>query len=146
MSVVIEGNKGGILGENGTEVKCVYTLGDTSYVSFLAFNKSITTFEIIATYRPGRTPQLNPQGQYLNGRVTLTPITQSSKKAIITFNQLMCIDDTYYRCQVNCFVSSGNQMIMSNNISISVQGSYYDLLIIRCNSIKLVFNFERRQS
>lgn len=128
ISVAIEGSKGGLLGENGTEIRCVYTLGDIIYVSFSTFNKSSLTFEIIATYRPDRTPQLNTHGHHLNGRVTLTQITQSSTKAVMTFNKLMCIDDTFYRCQVIYFGSSGTQIITSNNISISVQGSYYDVI------------------
>ncbi|VDI38613.1 Hypothetical predicted protein [Mytilus galloprovincialis] len=120
-SVVIEGSKGGLLGENGTEINCSYTIPEILFVSFLAFNRSSEIFEIIATYRPDRTPQLNTQGQYLNGRVTLTPITQSSKKAVMTFNQLMCIDDTSYKCEVSYLTDGGNKIPESNNITISVQ-------------------------
>lgn len=123
ISVVIEGNKAGLLGENGTEIECLFPQVDISSVSFMAFNKSSITSDLIATYRPGRIPQLNPQGQYLKGRVTLTPISLQSTKAVLTFNQLMCIDDKSYQCNVNYFDSDDvRQDIISNNIlSISVQ-------------------------
>lgn len=90
----------------------------------MAFKKSSTTFEQIATYIPDKTPLLNTQGQYLKGRVTLTPITQSSTKAIMTFDKLMCIDDTFYQCRAYYLDSSGLNLQFSNNISISVQGRY----------------------
>ncbi|VDI11395.1 Hypothetical predicted protein [Mytilus galloprovincialis] len=87
----------------------------------MAFNKSSTTFEPIATYIQDKTPLLNTQGQYLKGRVTLTPITQSSAKAVMTFDKLMCIDDTFYQCSAYYLDTSGHSVLYSNNISISVQ-------------------------
>lgn len=125
ISVVISGNEEGIFGNNGTELECSHTLESISslfYVSFMAFNRSSKLFDTIATYVSDHTPQLNTQGQYLKGRVTLTPITESSTKAVMTFNQLMCIDDTFYQCQVIYLDSNGIQDYISNNISISVQG------------------------
>ncbi|CAC5420456.1 unnamed protein product [Mytilus coruscus] len=121
MCVVIEGSTGGLLGENGTKIECLYTQKDISYVSFLAFNKSSITFETIATYRPDKPPLLNTQGQYLKGRVTLMPIKKLSAKAVMIFNKLMCIDDTFYRCEMIYFDSNGNLILVSNNMSISVQ-------------------------
>ncbi|CAC5399303.1 unnamed protein product [Mytilus coruscus] len=78
-------------------------------------------FETIATYNPDQTPNLTTNGQYLKGRVTLTPITQSSIKAVMTFNKLMCIDETFYKCQVVYQDSSGTHFPIANNISILVQ-------------------------
>ncbi|CAG2256933.1 unnamed protein product [Mytilus edulis] len=63
----------------------------------MALNRSSITFETIAVYIPDRIPRLTLNGQYLKGRVTLTTITQSSMKAAMTFDQLMCIDDTSYK-------------------------------------------------
>ncbi|XP_052072186.1 uncharacterized protein LOC127710399, partial [Mytilus californianus] len=92
------------------------------FVSFLAFNKSIKTFDTITTYLPDIKALITPQGQYLKGRVTLSNITQSSKMAVMIFNKLLCIDDILYRCNVR-FVDSGGvpRDVTSNNISISVQ-------------------------
>ncbi|CAG2201836.1 unnamed protein product [Mytilus edulis] len=127
ISVEITGNRTGLLGYNGTDLKCSYTQENTLQVftvSFMAFNKCSTTFEPIATYIQDKTPLLNTQGQYLKGRVTLTPITQSSAKAVMTFDKLMCIDDTFYQCSAYYLDTSGYSVLYSNNISISVQGRY----------------------
>lgn len=122
---MISGNEAGLLGYNGTELECHYIqerLLEVLYVSFVTFNRSSNFFETIATYRQDTTPQLNTQGQYLNGRVTLTPLTKLSAKAVMTFNKLMCIDDTFYRCRVIYFDTNGFHDYISSNISISVQG------------------------
>ncbi|CAC5388059.1 unnamed protein product [Mytilus coruscus] len=114
-----------LFGENGTQIECSYTKENVlriDSVTFLAFNKSTTTFDSIAIYLPDIKSLITPQGQYLIGRVTLSNITQSSTMAVLIFNKLLCIDDTFYRCNVR-FVDSGGvaREATSNNISISVQ-------------------------
>ncbi|CAC5388060.1 unnamed protein product [Mytilus coruscus] len=103
VDIINKGNKAGLLGDNGTETECSYTQENIILQlseSFMAFNKSSSTFETIATYIPDQTPLLNTKGQYLKGRVTLTTIIQLSTKAVMTFNKLMCIDGTFYKCRV----------------------------------------------
>lgn len=133
ISVVIEGSEVGLIGENGTEIECSYPLGSYRQfsVSFWAFNKSSQIFEQIATYIPDDTPLINTKGEYLKGRVTLTPITKLSTKAVMTFNQIMCIDDTSYQCQARYIDSNGNQNPISNNTSISVEGIYFNVIVLR---------------
>lgn len=126
-SVVMRGSEEGLLGSNGTEIKCSYTNENTSQilsVSFMAFKNNIS-FEQIALYNPNNLPKLTDQGQYLKGRVTLTTITESSTEAVLTFNKLMCIDDTFYQCKVIYQDSTGVQSPTSNSLGISVKGSWY---------------------
>lgn len=126
ISVVIEGSEVGIIGENGTQIECSFTHDDYTLlsVSFLASNKRSEIFETIATYNPDQTPKLNTNGQYLKGRVTLTSITQSSRKAVMKFDKLKCIDETFYKCQVVYQNSIGTSFPISNNISILVEGIF----------------------
>ncbi|VDI06021.1 Hypothetical predicted protein [Mytilus galloprovincialis] len=124
ISAEISGNRGGKPEDNGTELECLHTLENISrlfYVSFMAFNRSSILFETIATYVPDRTVLLTTQGQYLKGRVTLTPIKELSTKAVMIFNKLMCIDDTFYQCKVIYMDINGIHDYTSSYISISVQ-------------------------
>ncbi|CAC5406270.1 IGSF11 [Mytilus coruscus] len=114
----------GLNGGNGTEIECSYTKQNSmwiSVVSFLAFNRSRNEFNEIAIYVPNYPSYITDNGQYLKGRITLMNITQSTTKAVLTFNKLMCIDDTLYQCIVNYRDSSGVKNIVSNNKSISVR-------------------------
>ncbi|CAC5406277.1 unnamed protein product [Mytilus coruscus] len=114
----------GLYGENGTELECSYTKQNVILIisiSFLAFNRSSIQFNEIAIYVPNSISYLTDDGQYLGERVTLMNITQSTTKAVMTFNKPMCIDETFYQCKVNYIASSGVKNIVSNNSSISVQ-------------------------
>ncbi|VDI18751.1 Hypothetical predicted protein, partial [Mytilus galloprovincialis] len=122
--VEIKENVTGIIGENGTQIKCEFTkekIISTISVSFLAFNRSNIKFTDISTHIPNSISYLTDDGQYLKGRVTLMNITQSTTKVVLTFNKLMCIDDTFFQCKVSYFGSKGANYIYSNNASISVQ-------------------------
>ncbi|CAC5399305.1 unnamed protein product [Mytilus coruscus] len=89
-------------------------------VYFLVFIVSCITFESIATYLPDIKSLITPRGQYLIGRVTLRNITQSSTKAVMVFNNLLCIDYTLYKCCVRYTDSGGvGQDATSNNISLT---------------------------
>ncbi|CAC5379341.1 unnamed protein product [Mytilus coruscus] len=125
LAVRLPQNVTGLLGENRTQIECSYTMENIlriDLVSFLIFNKSTTTFDPIASYLPDIKTLITPQGQNLKGRVTLRNITQSSTKAVMIFNKLLCIDDTFYKCNV-IYVDSGGvrRDASSNTISISVQ-------------------------
>lgn len=125
MSLNLSGNKAGVIGHNGTGLDCSYKTENILQifsVTFMAFRNSIS-FEQIALYVLDKVPTLTDQGQYLQGRVKLPTITDSSTEAVLTFNKLMCIDDTFYQCKVTYMDSSGVQSPTSNNISISVKGS-----------------------
>lgn len=132
--VAIKESKTGLPAENGTEIECLYKLEDNSHVLIVfieAFNRSSSIFNQIATYRPEKISRFPPTGQYLKERVTLTNITKSSKKAVLTFSKLMCIDDTVYKCQVK-YVDSMSSFINqpSNNISITVKGNIFNFIVI----------------
>ncbi|CAG2201839.1 unnamed protein product [Mytilus edulis] len=126
LSIEITGSVSGVLGENGTEIECSYTrenVRSITRVGFMAFNRSRVAFDQIAAYLPDDISTLLPQGQYLKGRVTLTGITQSSTKAVMVFNKLMCIDDTFYKCSVAYTDSSLlSHTDTSGNMSIQVEG------------------------
>lgn len=131
LSAEIKGKLTGINGGNGTEIECSYTkhnVKSTISISFIAFNKSNSKFNEIALYIPDDESYLTNNGQYLKGRVTLMNITQSTTKAVMTFNELMCIDDTLYQCKAIHLSSNGAEIITSNNGSISVQGMFNNLL------------------
>ncbi|CAC5408243.1 ALCAM [Mytilus coruscus] len=122
--VEIKGNVARLNGGNGTEIECSYTKQNyilITVVSFLAFNRSSVTSNEIAIYVPNSLSYLTDNGQYLKGRVTLMNITQSTTKAVIKFNKLMCMDETLYQCRVNVISSSGVKNTISNSTTISVQ-------------------------
>lgn len=132
--VAIKESKTGLPAENGTEIECLYKLEDNSDVFIViieAFNRSSSIFNQIATYRPEKISKIPQPGQYLKERVTLTNITKSSKKAVLTFSKLMCIDDTVYKCQVK-YVDSMNSYKdqPSNNISITVKGNIFNVIAL----------------
>ncbi|XP_071133328.1 CD166 antigen-like [Mytilus edulis] len=115
----------GILGDNGTEIECSYTKENVlkiDSVIFMAFNRSSVNFEPVATFIPDTVSLFTPQGQYLVGRVTLKGITQSSPTAVMVFDQLLCLDDTFFKCHVRYIDSGGvGREATSDNITISVQ-------------------------
>ncbi|CAC5399308.1 unnamed protein product [Mytilus coruscus] len=125
LSASITENVTGLLGENGTQMECSYIMENVlkvDLVSFLAFNKSTTAFDPVASYLPNAGTLITPQGQYLKDRVTLHNITQSSTNAVMVFNKLLCIDNTLYKCSVRYTDSGGvGQDETSNTIRISVQ-------------------------
>lgn len=130
----IKGNIKGLNGEKGTEIECSYTKQNVISiisVSFFALNKSSHKFNEIALYIPNSFPYLTDDGQYLKGRVTLVNITQSTTKAVMTFNKLMCIDDTLYYCKVIHFGSTGVIIVISNDTDISVQGTFDSFVSIK---------------
>lgn len=95
-----------------------------------AFNGSSMMFESIAVYIPDLLSLLTPKGQYLKGRVNVIYITQSSTKAVMIFNKLMCIDDTFYRCELHYTDTSfEDQVTRSNNMKIWVQGKSNGLFV-----------------
>lgn len=124
MSVELKVNE---TGNNETETECSFTKTNVlkiDSVTFMAFNKTSRNFEAIAAYIPDTTTLLNPKGMYLKGRVTLMNITQSSTKAVLIFNELLCIDDTLYTCSVRYTDSRGDgKETVSNNISILFRGT-----------------------
>lgn len=119
--------------ENGTEIECSYTkknIVKINSVRMFAFNRSSMMFESIAVYFPDIFSLLTPEGQYLKGRVTVINITQSSTKVVMIFNKLMCIDDTFYRCELRYTNTSlEDKAITSNNMSIWVQGKSNGLFV-----------------
>lgn len=121
----------GIYDKRGTVLECSYSKQNVisiTSVSFLAFNRSSTRFSEIALYIPNSLSYLTDDGQYLTGRVTLMNITQAANKAVITFNKLMCIDDTFYKCKVIYFDFNGVISVISNETNMSVQGEFNSLL------------------
>lgn len=115
---------------NRTEIECWYNYS-TQYVfrvdavTIMAFNSSSKTFESIVTFLVNGDASVTPYGQYLIGRVTLNNITNSSTKAVMIFNKLLCIDDALYRCNVRYTIppSYDREDTHSNNINLQVQGN-----------------------
>lgn len=69
-------------------------------IGIMAYNKSTNAFQHIAGYRPSQSAELLTNGAYLNGRVTLSNITQRSTQATIVFNEIRCVDETLYKCTI----------------------------------------------
>lgn len=132
--VYISQNITGLLGNNYIQLTCSLINAEferTSSVQFFIKNKT-DEFDLtqpIAVFEPSKPSELLSPGNYLNGRVTLTNITELSTNATLIFYVLKCEDEKDYMCTFNYKLLEGGYVSeISSSIKISVQGKNYLLL------------------
>ncbi|CAC5356271.1 unnamed protein product [Mytilus coruscus] len=101
-TIQINRNITGIVGESGTEIVCSFT-NTSSYPRYIIIEAHRTTESSLklATLCKDKASQLLSNGTYLEGRVTLTNITESASTAVMAFVNLTCMDEMTYRCYSN---------------------------------------------
>ena len=103
--IEINTNVTATIGDTNVELWCSYIKdgGDSFfYIKMEARNKTSQKYVHVATcYPPERNKEAVLTGEYLTGRVSLTNPTNESRKAILTFNKIQCVDDTDYICNIS---------------------------------------------
>ncbi|CAC5368208.1 unnamed protein product [Mytilus coruscus] len=97
MTVVINKNISGVIGEGGTRIQCSYTKHNATKIFTIelkADNETVVTFLL------DDKPRLTTKGHYLEGRVTLMNISKVSTEAVMIFDKLTCNDQMNYSCSV----------------------------------------------
>ncbi|XP_071121768.1 uncharacterized protein [Mytilus edulis] len=97
MTVIINQNISGVIGEGGTRIQCLYTREIVTKIFTIELKANNET---IATFLPDEEPRLTTKGQYLEGRVTLMNISKVSTEAVMIFDSLTCDDQTNYSCSM----------------------------------------------
>ncbi|VDH98177.1 Hypothetical predicted protein [Mytilus galloprovincialis] len=97
ITVLINKNISGVIGEGGTRVMCSYTRNDATKIFTIELKANNET---VATFLPDEKPRLTTKGRYLEGRVTLMNISKVSTEAVMIFNNLTCDDQTNYSCSI----------------------------------------------
>ena len=100
LQIKINTNVTATIGDTNVELWCSYSKDDGEnivYIYMKARNKSSEEYGQIATfYPPEHNREATLTGEYLTGRVSLTKPTTESRKAILTFNKIQCVDDIDY--------------------------------------------------
>jgi hypothetical protein len=105
LQIKINTNVTATIGDTNVELWCSYIKDDVDYIYHIkmeARNKTSEEYLQIATfYPPGIIHDAVLTGKYLTGRVYLTNPSDESDEAILTFNQIQCVDDTDYICSIS---------------------------------------------
>ena len=124
LQIEINTNVTATIGDTNVELWCSYIKVDGDYISNIimkARNKSSEQYLQIAALYP---TELNREavltGDYLTGRVSLANPTNESRKAILTFNTIQCVDDTDYICSITYDTNSFPHMKYTSSTSITV--------------------------
>ena len=98
LQIKINTNVTATIGDTNVELWCSYTkdVGENFfYIKMEARNKtSEETLQIATFYPPEFNREADMTGKYMTGRVSLTNPTNESRRAILTFNKIQCVDDT----------------------------------------------------
>ncbi|XP_063399456.1 uncharacterized protein LOC134684110 isoform X2 [Mytilus trossulus] len=97
ITVLINKNISGVIGEGGTRIQCSYIRQDATKIFTIELKANNET---VATFLPDEKPRLTTKGRYLEGRVTLMNISKVSTEAVMIFNNLTCNDQTNYSCSI----------------------------------------------
>lgn len=105
LQIIINPSVDATIGDTHVELSCSYTRDGGDYIYYVqmtARNKTSEEYIPIATFYPQETNRnAILTGEYLTGRVSLTNPMVDSDKAILTFNEIQCVDDTDYICSVS---------------------------------------------
>ncbi|CAG2222406.1 unnamed protein product [Mytilus edulis] len=130
--------------ESGIEIKCSYTNENVITiftVGLLVKGKTKeSTFFTIVTFVPGVGTSINPSGEYLSDRITMTNITQESTEAAMIFKQIKCTDQNQYRCKVtylNANSDPDTEMSLPTTIIVKVPPTKPHSLSIRGTVVSL---------
>ncbi|XP_052067721.1 uncharacterized protein LOC127706998 [Mytilus californianus] len=97
ITVRINQNISGVIDESGTQIKCSFTSHNVTKIFAIELKADNET---VVTFLPDDKPRFTTKGLYLEGRVTLMNISKVSAEAVLTFNNLTCIDQINYSCSV----------------------------------------------
>lgn len=131
-NIFITQNITGLLGNKDIHLTCsFFPENGEQILSVQIIAKNITgDFDekknIIAIFKHGKAAMLHRSGRYLDGRVTLTNITNSSHNATLKFHILELIDEKDYMC--NWFYSDMDATmhnVKSAATRISVKGMIF---------------------
>lgn len=134
LTVKINENKTGIVGEYELEINCSFTKENVfSIFSIGLFGKEVTQLDFIplVSFLPNYEARLTKTGEYLRGRVMLTNLTQKSTDIKMTFTKLECIDAKEYRCKVayQQQIPETSAIKWSLSTSIKLTGNHFPLII-----------------
>ena len=123
LQIKINTNVTATIGDTNVELWCSYTkdVGENFfYIKMEARNKtSEETLQIATCYPPEFNREADMTGKYLTGRVSLTNPTNESRRAILTFNKIQCVDDTDYICSISYDTNGNVQKKYTSSTSIT---------------------------
>ncbi|VDI03787.1 Hypothetical predicted protein [Mytilus galloprovincialis] len=110
-----------VLGSTGVELSCIVKAEDDEIINSVEFSsgsdyKTVIKFDI----KDNMAGIVNPDGIYLEGRVTLKNLLSSENRTVVEYNLITCEDNTAYRCAVEL---EGFRNERSNTLSIEVKGT-----------------------
>ena len=124
LQIKINTNVAATIGDTNVELWCSYIkdgIEKIFYIKIEARNKTSEEYlQIAAFYPPENNDEAVLTGKYLTGRVSLTNPTDESRKAILTFNKIQCVDDTDYIWSILYDTNSIIQPEYTNSTSITV--------------------------
>ena len=124
LQIKINTNVTTTIGDTNVELWCSYVKDNGDYIHYIkmeARNKTSEEYlQIAALYPPERNREAVLTGDYLTGRVSITNPTDESRKAILTFNTIQCVDDTDYICSISYDTNSIPHTKYTNSTSITV--------------------------
>ena len=124
LQIKINTNVTATIGDTNVELSCSYIKDFREtflYIQMGAKNKTSEEDLKIATfYPPGGNSEADLTGEYLTGRVSLKNPTDKSRKAILTFNKIQCVDDNDYICSISYHINGNVKEKYSSYTSITV--------------------------
>jgi hypothetical protein len=103
LQIKINTNVTATIGDTNVELWCSYIKDGGDYIYYIkieARNKTSEQYVQIAKLYPLSNRDAQLVVEYLTDRVSLTNPTNQSRKAILTFNKIQCVDDTDYICGI----------------------------------------------
>ena len=128
LQIKINTNVTATIGDTNVELWCSYIKDGGDYIYYIkieARNKTSEQYVQIAKLYPLSNRDAQLVVEYLTDRVSLTNPTNQSRKAILTFNKIQCVDDTDYRCVISYDRNGFSTMKYTSSSSIRL--SYYNI-------------------
>jgi hypothetical protein len=124
LQIKINTNVTATIGDTNVKLWCSYIKDDGDYIHLINMEArdktSEETFQIVTFYLPEHNREATLTGKYLTGRVSLTNPTNESRRAILTFNKIQCVDDTDYICSISYDTNGNVQKKYTSSTSITV--------------------------
>ncbi|XP_052067720.1 uncharacterized protein LOC127706997 [Mytilus californianus] len=135
ITVRINQNISGSIDESGTQIKCSFTRHNVTKIFAIELKADNDT---VVTFLPDDKPRFTSKGRYLEGRVTLMNISKVSTEAVLTFDNLTCIDQINYSCSI---------VYLDQNSKTERRNSGFTSLFVKVppskpNIVTMVYSFE----
>ncbi|CAC5417226.1 unnamed protein product [Mytilus coruscus] len=135
ITVRINQNISGLIDESGAQIKCSFTRHNVTKIFAIELKADNET---VVTFLPDDKPRFTTKGQYLEGRVTLMNISKVSTEAVLTFDNLTCIDQINYSCSI---------VYLDQNSKTERRNSGFTSLFVKVppskpNIVTMVYSFE----